>query len=75
MLYVWQETYISKDIDKISTFLAIRIPFSTKDLKKENTKAEYIWFDREEALICILGSHVATEMICRRITIYGRFVL
>ena len=47
--------------------MAIRIPFSAKDLKKQNTKAEYIRFDREEAFGCILGSHVAAEMICQKL--------
>ena len=47
--------------------MAIRIPFSAKDLKKQNTKAEYIRFDREDAFGCILGSHVAAEMICQKL--------
>ena len=40
-----------------------RIPFSANDLKNENTKAEYIGFDREEAPGGILGSHIATKTI------------
>ena len=47
MLLVRQETYISKDIDEISTIMATGIPFSTKDLKNENTEAKYIGFDWE----------------------------
>jgi hypothetical protein len=62
---VCQETYISKDIDEISTILATGIPFSTKDLNYKNTKAKYIGFDREEALGGILRSHVATKMMCK----------
>jgi hypothetical protein len=61
MLQVNRKTYISKDIDEISTIMATRIPFSAKDLKNENTKAEYIRLDREEALGGILGSHIATK--------------
>ena len=40
-----------------------RIPFSANDLKNENTKAEYIGFDREEALGGVLWSHIATKTI------------
>jgi len=38
-------THISKEIDEISIVLAAGIPFTTKDLKNENTEAEYIRFD------------------------------
>jgi len=65
MLLVCQETYISNDIDEISTIMATGIPFPTKDLNYKNTKAKYIGFDREEALGGILRSHVATKMICK----------
>ena len=40
-----------------------RIPFSANDLKNENTKAEHIGFDREEALGGVLWSHIATKTI------------
>jgi hypothetical protein len=33
-------THISNEIDKISTLIAARIPFSAKDLKNKNAKAE-----------------------------------
>jgi hypothetical protein len=59
---VWW-TYISKEINEISIAMATRIPFTTKDLENENTKAEYIGFDWEEALASILRRHVATNMI------------
>ena len=45
--------------------MAPGIPFSTKDLKNKNTKAEYIGLDREDALRSILRSHVATKMVCK----------
>jgi hypothetical protein len=54
---------MSKEIDEISTFMATGIPSSTNDLKNEDTKAEYVGFDREEALRSILRSHVSTKMI------------
>ena len=50
--------------------MATRIPFSAKDLKDENTKAEYIRFDREEALGGILGSHIATKTIGKGQIVY-----
>jgi hypothetical protein len=39
------------------------IPFSAKDLKNENAKAEYVRFDREDALGGIFGSHITTKTI------------
>ena len=47
-----------------------RILFSTNDLKNENTKAEYIGFDREEAPGGILGSHIATKTIGKGQIVY-----
>ena len=55
-------THISKEIDEISIVLAAGIPITTKDLKNENTEAEYIRFDWEETLASIRRRHVATEM-------------
>jgi len=52
---------MSNEINEIATLMAPGIPFSTKDLKNKNTKAEYIGLDREDALRSILRSHVATN--------------
>jgi len=47
-----------------------RILFSTNDLKNENTKAEHIGFDREEALGGVLWSHIATKTIGKGQIVY-----
>jgi len=54
---------MSNEINEIATLMAPGIPFSTKDLKNKNTKAEYIRLDREDALRSILRSHVATKLM------------
>jgi hypothetical protein len=54
-------TYISKEIDEISTLIATRISFTSNDLKNQNTKAEYIGFDRKYTLRRILWCHVTTK--------------
>jgi hypothetical protein len=41
--------------------MAPGIPFSAKYLKNNNTEAEYIGLDREDALRSILRRHVATN--------------
>jgi hypothetical protein len=38
------------------------ILFAANDLENQNTKAEYIRFDREEAMGSILRCHVATKI-------------
>jgi hypothetical protein len=56
-------SYISKKIDEISALFASRISYSAKDLKDNNTKAEYVGFNRKDALRSILRCHVATKMV------------
>ena len=52
-----------KQIDEISTLLVTRIPFSAEDLQDDNTKAEDIGFNREDALQSVLRGHVATKIV------------
>jgi hypothetical protein len=76
LLCLCAESHISKHIDEISTLCVSRIPYSAKDLKDNNTKAEDVGFNREDALRSILRGHVSTKIVCDiQVIEYGQMVI